>query len=119
MSDAEGREKARLRPGAWHHAVHVRKQTVAGLGRSTWYRRGNRIGVAPKTTSKDVVNLSRASAFVAQLQRELAEVDRCQAITAAIIGEMEEREGVSSPGSGGAAPDRGTDQCTIWPAAPP
>jgi hypothetical protein len=32
--------------------------------------------------------LLRASAFVAQLQRELAEVARCQAVMAAIIGEL-------------------------------
>jgi hypothetical protein len=31
---------------------------------------------------------ARASAFVAQLQAELAEVVRCQAIMAGIIGEM-------------------------------
>jgi hypothetical protein len=32
--------------------------------------------------------IARASSFVRELQAELAEVDRCQAITAAIIGEL-------------------------------
>jgi hypothetical protein len=33
--------------------------------------------------------IERASAFVAQLQAELAAVARCQAIEAAIIGELD------------------------------
>jgi len=59
--------------------------------RSTWYRRGNRIGQALRKSPQIVriipyPDLSRASAFVAQLQCELAEVARCNAIAAAIIG---------------------------------
>jgi hypothetical protein len=38
--------------------------------------------------SKNILDLSRAEAFVSQLQRDLAEAQRCQAVAAAIIGEL-------------------------------
>jgi 7-keto-8-aminopelargonate synthetase-like enzyme len=71
-----------------------------GVSRSTWYRRGNRISdklsnLTPGKSSnllnlksQNFLDLSRAEAFVRELQAELVEVARCQAVTAAIIGEM-------------------------------
>jgi hypothetical protein len=84
-----------------------------GISRSTWYRRGNRIlakhgeiggghsrgdnVTSARGTSRsyllrrlacDRPDLSRAAAFVRQLQAELAEVAQCQAVMAAIIGEL-------------------------------
>jgi hypothetical protein len=41
-----------------------------------------------KVKSQNFLDLSRAEVFVRQLQAELAEFARCQAVTAAIIGEL-------------------------------
>jgi ribosomal protein L32E len=100
MTAAERRERARLRAERWRRAHGIMPRRPAqrpwlamGVSRSTWYRRGNRvrpvdpngrqqIGIAP------AIDLTRATAFVRQLQTELAEVARCQAVTAAIIGEL-------------------------------
>jgi hypothetical protein len=94
MSDAERREEARLRSERWRRAHGImprrpaqRPWVAEGCSRSTWYRRGNRISVANENRVQPI-DLSRASAFVRQLQAELAEVDRCQAIMAGIIVEM-------------------------------
>jgi hypothetical protein len=104
---AERRERARLRSERWRRAHGIgphkpaRKPWLAeGVSRSTWYRRGNRIsGRFPNLTpgkssnllnlkSQTVLELTRAESFVRELQAELAEVDRCQAVMAAIIGEL-------------------------------
>jgi hypothetical protein len=53
---------------------------------------GNRVRETAVSFAKEKrgqpIDLSRALAFVAQLQSELAEVARCQAVTAAILGEL-------------------------------
>jgi hypothetical protein len=103
---ATRREKARLRSERWRraHGIMPRKPAskpwlAEGCSRSTWYRRGNRV---PSNAEHQVISnskhvcllppswgtLSRAVAFTRQLQAELAEVARCQAIEAAIIGEL-------------------------------
>jgi hypothetical protein len=121
MSDAERREKARLRSERWRRAHGIMPRRPAqkpwlaeGCSRSTWYRRRNRAreraavaaagafaplsssapscssnpggSFAPFNTRADIC--ARAAAFVRELQAELAEVARCQAVTAAIIGEL-------------------------------
>jgi hypothetical protein len=96
MTAAERRERARLRAERWRRAHGImprrpaqRPWVALSISRSTWYRRGNRIsGKFPNVQSTELVNLSRASAFVRELQAELAEVARHQAIMAGIIGEM-------------------------------
>jgi hypothetical protein len=134
MTAAERREANRLRSERWRraHGIMPRRPALRpwlaeGVSRSTWYRRGNRIGQAllrKAVTGKHGGNrksneaskndnitldadgrgtsraytlarlkrkrpdLSRALAFTRQLQAELAEVARCQAVTAAIIEEL-------------------------------
>jgi hypothetical protein len=98
---AERREANRLRSERWRraHGVMPRKSAqrpwlAQGCSRSTWYRRGNRISVRNRTgsirnrTEGTILDLTRAEAFVRELQAELAEVARCQAVTAGIIGEL-------------------------------
>jgi hypothetical protein len=98
----EKREKARLRSERWRraHGIGPRKPAqkpwlAEGISRSTWYRRGNRI-------SARLADLSRASAFVYQLQLDLAEAARCHAIAAGIIGEMSDFNHWSTLGTIGA-----------------
>src|ERR1700704_1625843 len=96
MTDAERREKARLRSERWRRAHGIGPRRPAqkpwlaeGISRSTWYRRGNRI--SPKLSnlkSKNFLDLTRASAFVRELQAELAEVARCHQVMEGIIGEL-------------------------------
>ena len=101
MSDAERREKARLRSERWRRARGIMPRRPAqrpwlaeGVSRSTWYRRRKqareRAALADlnRSITRATLNsvITRASSFVAQLQRELAEVARWEAITAAIIG---------------------------------
>jgi hypothetical protein len=102
MSDAERRERARLRSERWRRAHEIMPRRPAqmpwlaeGCSRSTWYRRGNRISekfsdlkFVRDLKSNNFVRLTRAEAFVRELQAELAEVARCQAVTAAIIAEL-------------------------------
>jgi len=83
-----------LAPGAWDHAAKARGAAVAG-GRdqpvNSWYRRKAKArqeaALAFESVRRRTV-LARAEAFVADLQRELAEAARCHAIMAGIIGEM-------------------------------
>jgi hypothetical protein len=96
MSDAERRERARLRAERWRRAHGIMPRRPAqkpwlaeGVSRWTWYRRGNRVretweagaNFNPDTSGKtsQPIDLSRASSFVRELQAELAEVARCQA----------------------------------------
>jgi hypothetical protein len=62
-----------------------------GISRSTWYRRRAKArqesAMAFELTRRRVL-LSRAESFTRQLQAELAEAQRCQAIAAGIIGEI-------------------------------
>ena len=102
MTAEERREANRLRSERWRRAHGIMPRRPAqkpwlaeGVSRSTWYRRGNRVRQTSKATvsfAKDKqaqpIDLSRASAFVTQLQAELAEVDRCHQVMAGIIAEM-------------------------------
>jgi hypothetical protein len=51
---------------------------------------GNSRAYTLRRLARDRPDLSRAEAFTRQLQAELAEVARCQAVMTAIIGEMEQ-----------------------------
>jgi hypothetical protein len=91
MTAAEQREKARLRSERWRraHGIMPRKPAerpwlAEGISRSTWYRR------RAKAREQAVLaaTLTRAEAFIRQLQAELAEAARCQRIAAAVIREM-------------------------------
>ena len=99
MTAAERREKARLRSERWRRAHGVMPRRPAqrpwlseGISRSTWYRRGNRVSeraaVVARYATRRADIFARAEVFVRELQAELAEVARCQAVTAAIIGEL-------------------------------
>jgi hypothetical protein len=94
MTTAERREANRLRSERWRraHGIGPRKPAqkpwlALGISRSTYYRRRKQ---ARERVAAVALNstIARASSFVRELQAELAEVDRCQAITAAIIGEL-------------------------------
>lgn len=109
MTPAERREANRLRSERYRRAHGIMPRRPAskpwiaeGVSRSTWYRRGNRVGTAGpgrgkktgsnRTGFKRGMNrayiIARLKRDAAQLQRELATAARCQAIAAAIIGEM-------------------------------
>jgi hypothetical protein len=105
MSDAERREKARLRSERWRRAHGIMPRRPAskpwlaeGISRSTWYQRGNRVrktweaGIKFMTSHEVIapqpIDLSRAEVFVRQLQRELAEVAQCHQVMTGIIGEL-------------------------------
>jgi hypothetical protein len=98
MSDVERREKARLRSERWRrgHGIMPRKPAqkpwlAKGISRSTWYRRkakARQEAALAVELSRQRDILSRAGAFTRQLQAELAEAGRCQAIMAAVIGEL-------------------------------
>jgi hypothetical protein len=90
------REKARLRSEAWRraHGIMPRKpaqrpRLAEGVSRSTpWYRRRKqareRAALAAQTR-QFLAGFARAESFVADLQRELTEAARCQAIAAGIM----------------------------------
>jgi hypothetical protein len=91
MTAAERRERARLRSERWRRARGIMPRKPAqkpwlaeGCGRSRHSKQ------ARERAAMAVLNstIDRASAFVRELQAELAEVARCQAVTAAIIGEL-------------------------------
>ena len=99
MTAAERREKARLRSERWRraHGIMPRKPAqrpwlAEGISRSTWYRRGNRVSeraaVAETYAARRADIFARATSFVRELQTELAEVARAQAITAVMIEEL-------------------------------
>jgi hypothetical protein len=97
MTAAERREANRLRAERWRRAHGVMPRRPAqrpwlaeGISRSRWYRRGNRVSKLVLSAENSLPGklIQRAEAFVRQLQAELAEGDRCQAVTAAIIAEM-------------------------------
>jgi hypothetical protein len=97
MTDAERREKARLRSERWRRAHGIMPRRPAqkpwlaeGVSRSTWYRRRKQAGKISSDFSDAIGGgkigdfstnlypseksdrLARASAFVSQLQAELA-----------------------------------------------
>jgi hypothetical protein len=118
MTDAERRERARLRSERWRRAHGIMPRGPAqkpwlaeGISRSTWYTRGYRVRdfvkrfdevretevTSSRLTSlssiglkKSVDAFSRAEAFVAALQADLIEAARCNAIAAALIAELQD-----------------------------
>jgi hypothetical protein len=98
MSDVERREKARKRAERWRraHGIMPRKPAqkpwlALGVSRSTYFRRKAKAreqAVLAAQTFSITESVSRAEAFTRQLQAELAEAGRCQAIMVAVIGEL-------------------------------
>jgi hypothetical protein len=75
MTDAERREKARLRSECWRraHVIGARRPAkqpwlAAGVSRSTWYRRRKRAQDAATACAI----FARAESFAAALTRDLA-----------------------------------------------
>jgi hypothetical protein len=101
MTDAERREKNRLRSERWRraHGIGPRKPAqrpwlAEGISRSTWYRRGNRISATvadlksrnlPDLKNGKFPGLSRAEAFAAALARDL---ERCAMLHAVMAREL-------------------------------
>jgi hypothetical protein len=91
MTDAERREKKRLRSERWRRAHGIGPRRPAkqpwlaeGISRSTWYRRRKKAWDAAFVRA----SLDRAESFAAALTRDLA---RCAALdreTMAIIAEL-------------------------------
>jgi hypothetical protein len=80
MTDAERREKARLRSERWRraHGIGPRRPAkqpwlAAGVSRSTWYRRRKRA----RDAATACAIFARAESFAAALTRDLA---RCAAL---------------------------------------
>ena len=97
MTDAERREKNRLRSERWRRAHGIGPRRPAkqpwlaeGISRSTWYRRRKqareRAALVRAVAAHDAV-LDRLDWQLAELRNDLAEAARCQAIAASIIGE--------------------------------
>jgi hypothetical protein len=91
MTDAERREKARLRAQRWRraHGIGPRKPAskpwlAEGISRSTWYRRRKRARDAATVRA----TFERAGAFAAALTRDLARCAALERETMAIIGEL-------------------------------
>jgi hypothetical protein len=94
----ERRERNRLRSERWRraHGIMPRKPAerpwlAEGISRSTYYRRKAKALQEAARSAESVRRLtllSRAEAFTRQLQLDLAEAARCQAIAAAVIGEL-------------------------------
>ena len=94
MTDAERREKARLRAERWRRAHGIgprrpaqRPWLAESISRSTWYRRKQRARQATAVACA-CTTLERAEAFAAALTRDL---DRCAALereTVAILAEL-------------------------------
>jgi hypothetical protein len=94
MTDAERREKARLRSQRWRRAHGIgprrpaqRPWLAEGISRSTWYRWLKRARDTA-AVAYACATLDRAEAFAAALARDL---DRCAALereTMAIIAEL-------------------------------
>jgi hypothetical protein len=73
-----------------------------GISRSTWYRRRAKAREQAALAS----TCTRAEAFVRQLQAELAEAARCQAVAAGIIGVAEKKHISSRPLENAVLPHR-------------
>jgi hypothetical protein len=94
MTDAERREKARLRSERWRRAHGIgprrpaqRPWLAEGISRSTWYRRKQRARQAA-VVAYACATFERAEAFAAALARDL---DRCATLereTVAILAEL-------------------------------
>ena len=114
MTDAERREKNRLRSERWRRAHGIgprrpaqRPWLAQGISRSTWYRRRAKArqdaALAIETSRRRDI-LDRAERFVAQLQAELADAARCHAMTAVIIGELAQKAPCS----------KATQRASLW-----
>jgi hypothetical protein len=89
--EAERRERARLRSERYRRAHGIGPRRPAqkpwlaeGVSRSTWYRWRK----LARERAALAATFERAEAFTRQLQSELAEAARCQAVMAGIIGEL-------------------------------
>ena len=98
QSPEEKREKARLASERWRRSRGImpakpaqRPWLALGISRSTWYRRRaearSQAALAVETNRRRLL-LSRAEAFVAELQRDLARASTLQAQCAAILAEF-------------------------------
>jgi hypothetical protein len=94
MTDAERREKARLRSQAWRRAHGIgprrpaqRPWLAEGISRSTWYRRQKKAREAAAAVAAQAA-LDRARECAAALQRDLARCAALHAQSMAIIGEL-------------------------------
>jgi hypothetical protein len=94
MTDAERREKARLRSERWRraHGIGPRRPAkqpwlAAGVSRSTWYRRRKRARDAASVAFA-CASLQRAEAFAAALTRDLARCAALERESMAIIAEL-------------------------------
>lgn len=91
MTDAERREKARLRAERWRRAHGIgprrpaqRPWLAEGISRSTWYRRRKRARDAATFRA----SLDRAESFAAALTRDLARCAACERESRAILAEL-------------------------------
>ena len=94
MTDAEIREKARLRSERWRrrHGIGPRRPAqrpwlAAGVSRSTWYRRRKRAQQVASVAYAHAT-LDRAEAFAAALTRDLARCAGLERETMAILAEL-------------------------------
>jgi hypothetical protein len=94
MTDAERREKARLRSERWRRAHGIgprrpaqRPWLAEGVSRSTWYRRKQRARQATAGACA-CATLERAEAFVAALTRDLARCAALERESMAILAEL-------------------------------
>jgi hypothetical protein len=94
MTDAERREKARLRSERWRRAHGIGPRRPAqrpwfadGVSRSTWYRRCKRARDAASVAFA-CASLQRAEAFAAALTRDLARCAALERETMTILAEL-------------------------------
>ena len=94
MTDAERREKARVRAERWRRAHGIRPRCPAqqpwlaeGVSRSTWYRRRERAQQAAAVAYAHAT-LDRAEAFAAALTRSLARCAALERESMAILAEL-------------------------------
>ncbi len=91
MTDAERREKNRLRSERWRRAHGIMPRRPAqqpwlavGVSRSTWYRRRKKA----RDAATACAIFAHAEFFVAELTRDLARCAACERESMAIIAEL-------------------------------
>jgi hypothetical protein len=91
MTDAERREKSRLRSERWRRAHGIGPRRPAkqpwlaeGISRSTWYRRRKRA----RDAATACASFARAESLTAELTRDLARCAALERETAAILAEL-------------------------------
>jgi hypothetical protein len=91
MTDAERREKARLRSERWRRAHGIGPRRPAkqpwlaeGISRSTWYRRRRKA----RDAATACAIFARAESFAAALTRDLARCAALERESMAIIAEL-------------------------------